>query len=166
MNWYEATERYHEQTFSHDCQLSSLPNQWQREMAALWRLEADVNNGAYLQCLSNWGRETYEYASQALKRIGARKMAKIIDACQILVDEHFDAEGKTQNELRELTPNTVVGGNGNVIKERGSVLPQPVIDRIYTLSYQFMEYPEDIAELGTRHYSSHVDAAESGRTKG
>jgi hypothetical protein len=87
MDWYDVTGKYHEQTFSHDCRLSSLPEVWQRELAAIWRLEADVNNGAYLQFLSNGGRESYVYASQALKKIGARKMAELIDRCQILVDD-------------------------------------------------------------------------------
>ncbi|MCI0379160.1 MAG: DMP19 family protein [Gemmataceae bacterium] len=68
MDWFEVTSKYHEQTFSHNCRLTSLSEDWQRELAAIWRLEADVNNGAYLQFLSNWGRESYIYASQALKK--------------------------------------------------------------------------------------------------
>src|SRR5207245_11456193 len=106
VDWYDATTKYHKRTFPHECQLSSLPAEWQRELAALSRLEADVNNGAYLQFLSNWGRESYVYASQALKKIGARKMAAIIDRCQALVDEHFTSEGashdQTQNSCRIL----------------------------------------------------------------
>src|SRR5262249_46900008 len=82
MDWYDVTGKYHEKTFAHECRLSMLPEEWQRELAAIWRLEADVNNGAYLQFLSNWGRESYVYASQALKKIGARKMAEIVDCCQ------------------------------------------------------------------------------------
>src|SRR5437764_129635 len=46
MNWYDITEEYHKRTFEHDGRLSSLQADWQRELAALWRLEADVNNGA------------------------------------------------------------------------------------------------------------------------
>src|SRR5687767_8604146 len=59
MDWYEVTSRYHQRTLAHDAELSSLPEVWQRELAALWRLEADVNNGAYLQFLTNWRRENY-----------------------------------------------------------------------------------------------------------
>ncbi len=165
MDWYEATGRYHKQTFPHDCRLSSLPEEWQREMAAIWRLEADVNNGAYLQFLSNWGHETYVYASQGLNNIGAYRMASIIDACQALVDEHFITEGRTQDQLQELMPNQLIDRNGNVIKERGSALPDAVIDRIYDLSYEFMDYPDDISELGIRHYRTHIEGNESGRTK-
>jgi hypothetical protein len=38
MDWYDVTGKYHEETFSHDCRLSSLPEVWQRELAAIWRL--------------------------------------------------------------------------------------------------------------------------------
>src|SRR6476661_6070997 len=109
MDWYDVTGKYHQQTFSHEGLLTSLPEDWQRELAAIWRLEADINNGAYLQFLSNWGRETYVYASQALKKIGARKMVQIVDRCQALVDEHFDSEGTSREQRRRLTPNPVIG---------------------------------------------------------
>ncbi len=55
---------------------------------------ADVNNGAYLQFLGNWGRESYVYASQALKKIGARRMAQIVDDCQALIDERLEHRGE------------------------------------------------------------------------
>ena len=67
MDWPTLTGKYHGLTFAHDSRLTSLPEEWQRELAALWRLEADVNNGAYLQFLVNWGKESYRIALQALK---------------------------------------------------------------------------------------------------
>src|ERR1700674_135432 len=115
MNWYDVTTDYHQRTFPHDASLSFLPTEWQRELAALWRLEADVNNGAYLQFLQNWGEESYIYASQALKKIGAQRMAEIVDSCQALVDENFDSEGKSAAEKWQLMPNPVIDLQGNLI---------------------------------------------------
>ena len=158
MDWCKATGKYHEQTFSNDCRLSSLSEDWQRELAAIWRLEADVNNGAYLQFLSNWGRESYVYASQALKKIGARKMAEIIDRCQALVDEHFNSEGASHEQMQNLMPNPVIDHDGELIKEAGSILPESVVDRINELSYEFMNYPEDIAKLGLNHYRPYLSS--------
>ena len=160
MDWYDATKRYHEKTFPHECRLSCLAEEWQRELAALWRLEADVNNGAYLQFLSNWGRESYEYASQGLKRIGANKMASIIDNCQSLVDEHINLEEKTQEQMWDLMPNELIDRNGNLLKEPGSVLPDTIIARIYDLSYEFMDYPDDLSGLGTRYYRKLIERDE------
>jgi len=157
MDWYDVTDEYHRRTLDHDGRLSSLPEEWQRELAALWRLEADVNNGGYLQFLCNWGRESYVYASRALKRIGADRMAAIIDRCQSLVDEHFDSDGKTRGEPGQLMPNAVIGLNGQTIKKAGSVLPETVLERVYELSYQFMDYPEDVAALGLQHYGPQIE---------
>lgn len=156
MDWYDVTEKYHERTFSHECRLSSLQDEWQRELAAIWRLEADVNNGAYLQFFSNWGRESYVYASQALKKIGAHTMAEIIDRCQALVDEHFDSEGASDEQMQNLMPNRVIGQNGELLKEAGSILPNAVVDRIIDLSYDFMSYPDDVANLGLNYYRTYL----------
>lgn len=165
MDWFEVTVKYHEQTFAHDSRLSSLPEEWQRELAAIWRLEADVNNGAYLQFLCNWGRESYVYASQALKKIGARKMADIIDRCQALVDEHFNSEGASQEQLRNLMSNAVIGKDGEIIKEAGSILPDSVVARIGQLSYDFMGYPENIEQLGLKYYAPDIEGGGAGRTR-
>lgn len=157
MDWYNATTESHRQTFSQDCQLSALSEDWQRELAALWRLEADVNNGAYLQFISNWGRESYTDASQALKKIGALKMADLVDRCQALVDEHVDLEAASGEQRPKLMPNRVIGPGGEVLEEAGSVLPDNAIERIYELSQEFMEYPDDIATLGVKYYGSRFD---------
>ena len=58
----------------------------------------EINNGAYLHFFANHGRETYEYASRALKVIGARRMAEIVDACQALIDEHSPNAGQSSGE--------------------------------------------------------------------
>lgn len=154
MDWYERSETYHSQTFSHECRLSSLPEEWQRELAAIWRLEAEINNGGYLQFLVWWGRESYEYASRALHKIGAHQMAKLVDNCQALVDEHFHCEGASREQMESLMPNPVIIRDGERIESAGSILPEAVIERIYALSYEFMSYPDDIAKLGLTYYRS------------
>jgi hypothetical protein len=157
-DWHDITEACHVRTFDRDCRLDSLPHEWERKLAALWRLEADVHNGADLQFLSNWGHESYRYASQALKKIGARRMAAIIDRCQSLVDKHLDARNATAEQLQAPMPNKVAGMNGEVLKEESSILPEAVLDEIYGLSYEFMDYPESISELGLTYYASVLGA--------
>jgi hypothetical protein len=156
-DWYELTAKYHQRTIAHEGDLLALPEAWQRELAALWRLEIEVNNGAYLQFFANWGGESYAYASEALKKIGARKTAQIIDSCQALIDEHFDWNHRPTEDRRLLVPNAILGRHGVQIKEPGSLLPDEVVARIYELSYQFMAYPEDLAKLSMRHYAAYLD---------
>jgi hypothetical protein len=127
----------HKQTFAHECRLSSLPTDRERELAALWRLEADVNNGAYLQFLCNWGRESYVYASQALKKIGAARMAAIVDQCQALVDKHWGDKPLNYAQIQD-------------------TLPKNVLQQILVLSYEFMEYPDDVTVLGAKYYEPQI----------
>jgi hypothetical protein len=152
MDWYDVALEYYKRTWEHDDQLSSLPADWQRELVALMLVNREVNNGGYLQFLSNHGRETYIYASRALKQIGAYKMADLIDRCQALIDEHFSSDDESHEELNQLLPNRIIDREGRTVKDAGSMLPDPILKRVRELSYEFMNYPDDVAELAERHY--------------
>ena len=84
-------------------------------------------------------------------------MAEIIDRRQALVDEHFTSEGASHEQMQNLMPNPVIGRDGEIIKEAGSILPDSVVERINELSYAFMNYPDDIATLGLKHYRPYIE---------
>ena len=107
MDWYDLTDKYHGQTLETDGSLSSLSHEWQRELAAIWRVEADVNNGTYLQFIGNWDVETYEYAMRCLRNIGAKKMASIIEKCHKLVLKHTDSTLPDAKRFKGLMSNPV-----------------------------------------------------------
>ena len=48
--------------------------------------------------------------------------------------------------------------DGSITTPEPSPLPDLVVQQIYDLSYRFMDYPDDIAELGVAHYRPLVDA--------
>jgi hypothetical protein len=152
VDWDDAAGVYYERTWPHDGRLSVLPAEWQRELVALMLVNREVNNGAYLQFFANHGREAYTYASRALKAIGARRMAEIIDACQSLIDEHSPNAGQSSQERAALLPNEIIGRDGRTVKEQGSVLPDSVLKRVSELSYEFMGYPDDVGDLAQAHY--------------
>lgn len=152
MDWYEYSGSRHAATLDNDGRLDSLAHEWERELASLWRLEADVNNGAYLQFLANWGYDTYGYARAALHKIGAYSMARLIEECQMEVEKYLDCSTATAQELQGLSPGAIVGEDGRIIKEEGSILPEKAINRIMDLSYEFMAYPDDIAALAEAYY--------------
>lgn len=158
MDWYDVALEYYHQTPEDDDTLSSLQADWQRELVALMLVNREVNNGGYLQFLSNHGREMYVLASRVLKKIGANKMADIIDRCQALVDEHFPSEGKSHDELNQIIPNQIIGRDGRTIKDSGSVLPDSILNRVRELSYEFMDYPDDVADLAERHFRPLIDS--------
>jgi len=56
-----------------------------RELLALWRLDADVNNGGFLQFLGNWGVAEVAHALRGLDAIGARRSHELVSAAWNLV---------------------------------------------------------------------------------
>ena len=157
MDWHGAAGVYYERTWPQDGRLSVLPAGWQRELVALMLVNREVNDGAYLQFFANHGREVYEYASRALKVIGARRMAEIVDSCQALIDEHSPTAGQSSGERAELLPNRIIGRDGLTVKVEGSVLPDSVLARVSELSYEFMGYPDDVGDLAQAHHGPLIE---------
>ncbi|MDR2294791.1 MAG: DUF4375 domain-containing protein [Microbacterium sp.] len=56
-----------------------------RELVALWRLEADVYNGGFLQFLGNWGQQDLAIARDAAGLIGARRTHRAVVSLQELL---------------------------------------------------------------------------------
>lgn len=158
MDWYDAAEQYYQRTWPHDGRLSVLPAEWQRELVTLMLVDREVNNGAYLQFFANHGRTAYVYASRALKAIGARRMAELIDTCQSLIDEHSPGAGASSQDRAALLPNRIIGPDGREVKGSGSVLPGSVLRRVSELSREFMGYPDDLGDLAQAHYGPLVAA--------
>lgn len=156
MGWYEAAWEYY-LSMPDDAGVSSLPAEWQRELVALMLVNREVNNGGYLQFLVNHGRDAYEYASRALRVIGGRRMAETIDCCQALVDEYFPSEGRSSDQLRQLLSNEIIGRDGQTVKEAGSLLPESVVARVSELSYEFMDYPDDVRDLAQTHFGPIIE---------
>ena len=144
---WDAAEEYDRRTWTQAGRLDSLAAEWQRELVALERVQREISNGGYIQFLVNCGRESYVYASRALKKIGAHSMAEIIDRGQALVDDCFPSEDKSPDELEPLLRNVVLGARGIVLKEFGSVLPDAVYEEILNLSFEYMDDPDDVYTL-------------------
>lgn len=157
MDWYDLTDRYHGQTLESGGDLSVLTHEWQRELAAIWRLEADVNNGTYLQFIENWNADSYDYAVQGLRKIGADKMARITEKCHKLVLDNTDPTLPETERFRCLMSNPIINSDGSVTEPPPSPLPENIVQRICDLSYQFMDYPDDVGGLGAAYYGPLVE---------
>jgi hypothetical protein len=154
MNWYEITDRHHGKSLKRDGDLNTLSEEWQRELAAIWRLEADVNNGGYLQFIQNWGLDTFSYAVAGLRKIGAKEMASMIEECQRHVTKYTDSSLPETERFENLMSNQIINLDGTVTNPPPSPIPEKVQRKIDELSYRFMDYPDDIATLGLKYYST------------
>lgn len=107
-----------------------------RELVALWRMEADINNGGFMQFLCNWGDETCQLALQALRKIGAVRMLDVLSSMRGLIDR-FEASP----EVVQL--NDIYGAMTEAEQER-----------MEELDHAFWDYPDPLARLGLRWYGA------------
>lgn len=108
----------------------------EQELVALWRMEADINNGGFMQFLCNWGDPTCQLALQALKKIGATHMLAILSRMRGLIDR-FEASP----ELVQL--NDIYGAMTEAEQEE-----------LEQLDEAFWEYPDVLCRLGLRYYGA------------
>lgn len=128
-----AMERLHAAQWD----LSAL-SQDERELVALWRLEADVNNGGFLQFFCNWGEETCALALLALERIGA------------------DAARRCLRRMRDVIAHYGARGQGEGWSDLPALLTDEESDRLETLDEEFWDYPDPLDALVVRRYGSRL----------
>lgn len=58
----------------------------EQEIAALWKLYVDINNGGFIQFFCNWGFQCLCYAMRGLKRIEDTSLYDLLDdtCCNVL----------------------------------------------------------------------------------
>ena len=106
----------------------------QHQLVALWRMEADINNGGFLQFLGNWGVENHQLTLQALQAIGAPI------TCQCLQDmfavlKRFE-EGPEKVDYSDLP----------------ALLTDAEHEQLQELEEAFWDYPEPLNKLVVMHY--------------
>lgn len=68
----------------------------EQEIAALWKLLADMANGGFLQFFCNWGHSCYLHATRGLARLGASQALACVEAQYAVVEplgESVDRQG-------------------------------------------------------------------------
>lgn len=61
----------------------------EQEIAALWKLVADTNNGGFEQFFTNWGYECYWYAMRGIQRIGDKTLLNLLHGTYTDVFDKF-----------------------------------------------------------------------------
>ncbi|CAB3656091.1 DMP19 family protein [Achromobacter pestifer] len=107
-----------------------------QDLVALWRMEADINNGGFMQFLCNWGDPTCQLALQALKKIGASNMLAVLSRMRGLIDRFEDAP-------EVIALNDIYGA-----------MTQAEQQEMEELDHAFWDYPDSLSRLGLRHYGA------------
>ena len=109
----------------------------EREVVALWRLQADGYNGGFLQFFCNWGEEHCQLAMQALQTIGATATHEIVSRQRAMLDRLESSPDPIEPwDIPRLLTATE-------LKEVSEVL-----------DLRLWESAREIAPLAVRHYAS------------
>ncbi|MEG0184469.1 MAG: DUF4375 domain-containing protein [Stenotrophomonas sp.] len=120
-------------------QLDALSDEDQ-QLVALWRMEADINNGGFMQFLCNWGDPTCQLALQGLRAMGADQTHAALAGMRGLLDRFEDDPAVT--ELSDLY-------------EAMTPAEQDALEQFEEAYYA---RPEDLARLGVLHFGPEPDA--------
>lgn len=107
-----------------------------QDMAALWKLEADMNNGGFMQFFCNWGIDCYNIAIGALRKIDALKMLAIVEAEFQIIDNIYE---RSKGEMKEYWD----------LPKHSNEADRLQLDR---LDEEFWDYPDNISALGLAFY--------------
>jgi hypothetical protein len=98
-------------------------------LVAIWELEGEVNKGGFVQYYYNYSGNTAYYAPIALRRIGAKRMADIVDEA----NSHFGPGGPPiSQDVRQMAMFEITELNEELW---------------HYLDEEFYRYPDDITTL-------------------
>ncbi len=104
------------------------------DVVVLWRLEADVNNGGFMQFLCNWGDPTVQRSIRVLDAIGATRMHAIVRRMRAILDRLEDDPRVTN--LWDLYPAMTAAEHAEM----------------WELDQAFWAYPDDLPRLAVVRY--------------
>ena len=107
-----------------------------QQLVALWRMEADINNGGFMQFLCNWGDPTCQLALRALQAMGAVQTHAILAGMRGLLD-------RLENDpaIKELT-------------DLYDAMSEDEQQALEAFEDAYFERPEDLARLGLLHFGA------------
>lgn len=107
-----------------------------RELVALWRLEADIGNGGFLQFFGNWGERNHLTAVASLDVIGACRAAELVRGMYAVIEPY----GRSDEVVS--------------LADLPGLLTAADHDRLQELDEAFWGYPDRLARLVVRHYGA------------
>lgn len=65
-------------------ELDAMPEN-EQEVVRIWRLDADMYNGGFIQFFCNWGFENYAKTLEILQKLGADNTIEILLECEAVI---------------------------------------------------------------------------------
>lgn len=112
----------------------------EQEIAALWKLVVDIDNGGFVQFFCNWGYDCYWYAMRGIKRIGDRKLLELLDNTYMNVFDKF----KDDKRLRYYSdiPRYFTEADENILRDTDIAFWESEGEILCKTAYEF--YHDDL----------------------
>lgn len=134
--WNEFAIEYNDKLESKfDGDWSKL-DETEQEIAALWKLTADLFNEGFLEFFVNWGCDCYNYAMRGIERVGCRKLYKLLEKAYRKVFARFEND-------KSITSYEDIFGK---ITEKDEKILDEVFDKFDE------EYGEELCEAAYKFY--------------
>lgn len=105
----------------------------EQAVVRIWRLEADMYNGGFIQFFCNWGYDNFTATQQVLQKIKAEQSLAIITECeQMIAKAKNDPAVKAYWDIPKVLPN---------------YLNETEMQRLDELDELYWENPDDIQQL-------------------
>lgn len=111
----------------------------EQDIVALWRAEADIYNGGFIQFFCNWGETTFATARNALQKIGAQHSLALFERFASIMADMKDDERITE------------------LWDMPQYLSAAQLDALSALDEQYWDNPDNLCLLAYRYYCQ-VDA--------
>ena len=107
----------------------------EQEIAALWKLVADVYNGGFIQFFCNWGFDCFVCAMRGIKRVGCAEAYSLLNNAYYSVLDKF----KDDERLEEYwdIPEYLTEEDDNILMETDTAFWEGVGDRLCEAAYKF-----------------------------
>ena len=90
--WFDFTIKFVDKLTKNKNNWDSLSEK-EQELAALWKLEADMYNGGFIQFFCNWGYECFQHAIRCLTQLKAEE-------CLNIVQQQYKIIERLENDKR------------------------------------------------------------------
>ncbi|WP_324023457.1 DUF4375 domain-containing protein [Maribacter sp. BPC-D8] len=101
--------------FDGDLSKMTVPEQ---EVVRIWRLEADMYNGGFMQFFCNWGYENFVETQKVLKKIEAVKSLALITECEKIISKLKDDDRvKALWDIPKYLPEYITEAEDNRLNE-------------------------------------------------
>ena len=117
----------------------------EQEVVRIWRLEADMYNGGFIQFFCNWGYDNFTATQQVLQKIKAEKSLSIINESEQLI-----AKAKNDPAVKEYW---------DIPKVLPNYLNETEMQRLDALDELYWDNPDDIQQLAYLTYLSATEAS-------